>query len=179
MIEPPPLSGDGVSAFEGPVPLAHRGLTLPPTPGVYVVASGTCVSHIGTSGSLRSRVGSLARLGTHRGSAEVLCGAYCTGETPHVWWLSLDKTSAGAFERTMKAAHGEPPVPRNLHVGCVNGGQLRDDLIAAAGADSWEAGYVEAVFAIGEKLRLLFQPRFHPIWRRVGVPPGPWAELVT
>jgi hypothetical protein len=50
-----------------------------------------------------------------------------------------------------------------------------DDLVAAAGNDSWEAGYVEAVFTVGEKLRLLFQPRFGPIWAKIGVPPGPWS----
>lgn len=159
--------------------LAARGLILPPSSGVYVIASGTCVSHIGTSGSLRARVGSLARLGTHRGSAEVLCGAYCTGEPPRVWWLPVEKPAATLLERALKLKHGEPPLPRGLHGGCVNGKRLCDDLIEAAGADSWEAGYVEAVFAIGEKLSLLFHPRFHAIWRRVGVPPGPWAPSVS
>jgi len=61
--------------FEGPIALARRGLVIPSSTGVYVVASGDCVSHIGTSGSLRGRVGQLAGLGTHRGSAEVLCAA--------------------------------------------------------------------------------------------------------
>jgi hypothetical protein len=60
----------------------------------------------------------------------------------------------------------------------VNGSQLRTDLIAAAGGDSWEAGFVEAVFEIGEKLRLLFHPRFHRLWHEIGVPPGPWEDLV-
>jgi len=46
-----------------------------------------------------------------------------------------------------------------------------------AGPDSWEAGFAEAVFRIGEKLSLLFQPRFESIWQRVGIPPGPWAAL--
>lgn len=179
MIDGPPLPGADLLSFQGPIALAQRGLVLPPSPGAYVIASGICVSHIGTSGSLRGRVSSLARLGTHRGSAEVLCGAYCTGEPPLVWWLSIDKAAAIMLERAMKAQHGEPPVPRGFHSGCVNGGRLRDDLIEAAGTESWEAGYVEAVFAIGEKLRLLFQPRLHPIWRQVGVPPGPWADLIA
>jgi hypothetical protein len=39
-------------------------------------------------------------------------------------------------------------------------------------------GFAEAVFAIGEMLSLLFQPRFAPIWQQVGVPPGPWAALI-
>jgi hypothetical protein len=57
----------------------------------------------------------------------------------------------------------------------VNGAALFGRIVEAAGHDSWEAGFAEAVFAIGEMLSLLFQPRFAPIWQRVGVPPGPWA----
>lgn len=104
---------------------------------------------------------------------------YCTGEPPQVWWLSVDKAAATLLERAMKLEHGEPPVLRSLHEGCVNGRRLRDDLIEAAGAGSWEAGYIEAVFGIGEKLSLLFQARFHAIWRRVSVPPGPWQDLIA
>ena len=167
-----------VDQFEGPVALARRGLVIPSAPGVYVVASGECVSHIGTSGSLRGRVGQLAALGTHRGSAEVLCAAYCTKLPPQVWWISLERSETALLERQLKASSGEPPTPRERFSSCVNGSHLRDDLVAAAGADSWEAGFVEAVFAIGEKLRLLFQPRFHRVWRDLGVPPGPWAEFV-
>jgi hypothetical protein len=48
--------------------------------------------------------------------------------------------------------------------------------VAAAGEDSWEAGYIEAVFAIGEKLNLLFQPRFQPVWEHLEMPPGPWRR---
>jgi hypothetical protein len=176
------LAGDALQAaldqFEGPVALARRGLIMPASPGVYIVASGDCVSHIGTSGSLRGRVGQLAGLGTHRGSAEVLCAAYCTKLAPQVWWQSLDRGEIALLERQLKAASGEPPTPRERFSSCVNGLQLRDDLVAAAGVDSWEAGFVEAVFAIGEKLRLLFQPRFHRVWQEIGIPPGPWAELV-
>jgi hypothetical protein len=164
--------------FEGPIQLARRGLVLPGAPGVYVVASGDCVSHIGTSGNLRGRVGTLAGLGTHRGSAEVLCAAYCAKLAPVVWWFPLERACTTVLERELKTAYGEPPTPRERFAGCVNGFQLRDDLIAAAGKSSWEAGYIEAVFSIGEKLRLLFQPRFHPIWLEIGVPPGPWTELV-
>jgi hypothetical protein len=95
-----------------------------------------------------------------------------------VWWRPLERSETGPLERQLKAASGEPPTPRDRFSSCVNGLQLRDDLVAAAGAESWQAGFVEAVFAIGEKLRLLFQPRFHSVWREVGVPPGPWADLV-
>ncbi len=50
-----------------------------------------------------------------------------------------------------------------------------DEFEKAAGEDSWEAGYIEAVFGIGEKLKLLFgTERFDPIWKRIGKPPGPW-----
>lgn len=183
MIGPPLQVADDalrarLSEFQGPIPLASRGLTVPPSPGVYVVASGDCVSHIGTSGSLRGRLGQLAGLGTHRGSAEVLCAAYCTKAPPLVWWQPLVKEDTRALEQQLKLASGEPPTPREIFAPCVNGLQLRDDLIAAAGHDSWEAGYVEAVFAIGEKLRLLFAERFHPVWQEIGVPPGPWSELV-
>ena len=167
-----------VEAFEGPIALARRGLVAPPSPGVYVVASGDCVSHIGTSRSLRSRIASLAALGTHRGSAEVLCVAHCTRLPPRVWWRSVDASQMTLLERQLKAAAGEPPTPRAQFSSCVNGAQLRNDLVRASGHESWEAGYVEAVFEIGEKLRLLFSPRFHAAWREVGVPPGPWENLI-
>lgn len=167
-----------IDEFEGPVSLTRRGLAVPPAPGVYIVASGTCVSHIGTSRGLRSRIASLAALGTHRGSAEVLCAAYCAKVAPLVWWRSVDASQMALLERQLKADAGEPPTPRERFASCVNGAQLRDDLIRASRPQSWEAGYIEAVFEIGEKLRLLFGGRFHPAWREIGVPPGPWQELV-
>jgi hypothetical protein len=74
----------------------------------------------------------------------------------------------------MKQRYGEPPWPRNEFAACVNGSKLRDDIVSAAGEESWEAGYAEAVFAIGEKLHLLLAPRFAQVWSDVGVPPGPW-----
>lgn len=58
----------------------------------------------------------------------------------------------------------------------MNGRELLTGIIEAAGPDSWEAGFAEAVFLIGEKLNLLFRPRFEPIWKQVGVPPGPWSD---
>ena len=117
----------------------------------------------------------MASLGTHRGSAEVICAAYCTGRPPRVWWHTADDAAAAReIERTLKREYGEPPIPRDEFAACVNGERLRSDLVAAAGPSSWQAGYAEAVFAIGEKLKLLFQPQFDEVWRRVGVPPGPW-----
>jgi hypothetical protein len=53
---------------------------------------------------------------------------------------------------------------------------LLQKIKAAAGIDTWESGFAEATFVIGEKLQILFQPRFVPIWRKVGVPPGPWQS---
>jgi hypothetical protein len=81
-------------------------------------------------------------------------------------------------ERAFKRHYGEPPQPRPDYAGCVNGAALLGRIVAAAGPASWEAGFAEAVFQIGERLSLLLQPRFAPIWQRVGVPPGPWAALL-
>ncbi len=164
-------------SFAGPVDLVRRGLPLPTTPGVYVVACRDCVAHIGTSGNLRTRVRTLAALGTHRGSSEVLCAAHCTRSSPKVWWYPVALSEAKVVEHTLKQRYGEPPWPREAYAACVNGAQLRDDLVTAAGSESWEAGFVEAVFAIGEKLGLLFQPRFDSIWQSLGIPPGPWERL--
>lgn len=163
-----------LALFEGPIDLVRRGSALPASPGVYVIAAADCVAHIGTSKNLRRRVGTLATLGTHRGSAEVLCAAHCTGAPPRVWWYATDLATAVVLEKTLKQQYGEPPWPRDVYARCVNGSQLRDDLIAAAGFESWHAGYVQAVFAIGEKLKLLVDSRFDAIWERVGIPPGPW-----
>lgn len=164
-------------ALSGPTLLARRRLPIPPRPGVYVVASGDCISHIGISGSLRARVATLAALGTHRGSAEVLCAAYCTRAAPCVWWHeTASRADALAHEAELKALVGEPPVPRDVYAECVNGSQLIRDIVDAAGPDTWEAGFAEATFAIGEKLALLFVPRFAHVWSRIGAPPGPWTE---
>jgi hypothetical protein len=128
----PPLDLDdpelqsAVEVFEGPVALASRGLVIPPTSGVDIVASGDCVSHIGTSRSLRGRVASLAALGTHRGSAEVLCAVYCAKTPPLVWWRTVDAAEMTVLERQLKSAAGEPPSPRGRFASCVNGTQLRD-----------------------------------------------------
>lgn len=170
-----PKSPSEVLDFEGPVPLVRKGLALPTGPGIYLVACGDCLAHVGTSGNLRGRVRTLAALGTHRGSNEVLCAAYCTAQPPQVWWRATDLATARRMEPALKGHYGEPPVPREKYASCVNGLRLMDDLVAAAGNDSWEAGYVEAVFTIGENLTLLFKPRFGPIWANIGVPPGPWS----
>jgi hypothetical protein len=58
----------------------------------------------------------------------------------------------------------------------VNGAGLRDALLDASQSDSWVSGFVEALFAVGEKLNLLFQPRMQAAWDRVGIPPGPWVN---
>jgi hypothetical protein len=170
--------GPDFHELNGPVSLARKGMGLPARPGLYIVTCGDCMSHVGTSGSLGGRVRGLASLGTHRGSAEVLCAAFCTRQAPVVWWEEQSSVSAARErERTFKAYYGEPPRPRSRYEGCVNGGELLKAIIAAAGRDSWEAGFAHAVFLIGQKLSLLFQPRFARIWQRLGVPPGPWSAL--
>ena len=82
---------------------------------------------------------------------------------------------AVVLERALKG-FGEPPQPRDRFESCVNGQGSRHALVAAARADSWEAGYIEAVFDVGEQLQRLFVPRFIPLWQAVGTPPGPWPK---
>jgi hypothetical protein len=148
---------------------------LPKSPGVYIVQSGDCVSHIGSTGTLAARVYTLASLGTHRASAKVLCAAYCTGEAPLVWWqLSESAAAAAAREKSLKMEFGEPPLPGSEYASCVSGARLLSAVLKAAGDESWHAGYAEATFRIGEKLSLLFTERFEPIWNEIGKPPGPW-----
>ncbi len=163
--------------FGPPAPLANAALLIPKNPGVYVVSCGPCLAHVGTSGKLRTRVQTLIRLDHHRGSAEVLCAAFCTNVAPVVRWRSVgDVTEAKAVERRLKQRYGEPPAPSRAHHGCKNGQRLRAALTAAAGSGNWEAGYIDAVFDVGEDFKLLEQERFHAIWRRVGAPPGPWER---
>lgn len=165
--------------LQGAVPLAIKGMAVPATPGLYVITCGGCMPHVGTSGSLRNRLRTLATLGSHRGSAEVLCAAFCTREPPLVWWERHETAvSARERERAFKAHYGEPPQPRPAHAKCVHGSTLLSAIIAVAGPDSWEAGFATAVFRIGQNLRLLFQPRFASIWTSIGVPPGPWDGFV-
>lgn len=110
-----------------------------------------------------------------RGSVEVLCAAHCTGEAPMVRRQETPTAAAArAIESHFKRL-GEPPQPRAAFPDCVNGTALRRALVEAAGPSSWEAGYVDALFEVGEQLHRLFTPRFHPLWQRVGWPPGPWA----
>lgn len=161
--------------FTPPVPLIRNRLGAPARPGVYVIACGGCVPHIGTSSKLQSRIRSLAALGNHRGSAEVLCAAYCTGAGPLVQWRETPSVAdARVIERELKA-FGEPPQPREEFGGCVNGTTLRNDLVSAAGRSTWEAGYIEALFDVGEQLHRIFDSRFDRVWAAVGYPPGPWV----
>jgi len=177
---PHPPDGPGaaweidLTGFTDAVPLKRTAQGAPARPGVYVIAAGECVPHIGTSSSLQNRIRTLAALGNHRGSAEVLCAAHCIGEAPTVrWHETATAADARAIESAFKRA-GEPPQPRGRFQGCVNGTALRHALVEAAGPSSWEAGYVDALFEVGEQLHRLFASRFHPLWERVGWPPGPW-----
>jgi hypothetical protein len=169
-----PVAAKGVR-FLGPGPLLAHGMRLRGEPGVYVVASGDSISHIGASGRLGDRVRTLAHLGTHRGSARVLCVAYCTGQAPQVWWTYTKSLSrARAIEAELKADYERQFL--GAHLECDLGGALRQALTDAVGPDSWEAGYVEALFSIGEHLAYLARPELAVAWRTVGIPPGPWAE---
>ncbi len=173
MFDPDGPRFDGLS---DPQVLASRALGTPRTPGMYVITCGGCLAHVGVSKNLATRIGQLARLGTHRGAAEVLCAAFCAGEPPVVRWESAaDEPSARVREAMFKAHDGEPPSPRTHFADCVHGARLCARMIAAAGNESYEAGYIQAVFDIGEDLARLFSPRFESVWRQVGVPPGPWG----
>jgi len=158
----------------GPYSLSQSA-QVPKGPGLYIVTCGECTAHIGTSGDLRNRVSTLARLGTHRGSPEVLCAAYCTKTEPLVWCETYATAEAArSVESRLKAELGEPPTLRPQFERCVNGLGLLDALVAAAGEESFEAGFATATMRNGENLRFLFEERFAAIWKKVGKPPGPW-----
>lgn len=164
-----------LDTFTAPVPLARRRLGAPAKPGVYVITCGACVPHVGTSSKLQARIRSLAALGNHRGSAEVLCAAHCTGVAPTVQWRETQSAAeARVLEREFKA-RGEPPQPRGNFAGCVNGTALRNDLVAAAGPTTWKSGYIAALFDVGEQLYRIFDSRFDDVWAALGRPPGPWS----
>ena len=168
-----PISG-GVK-LQGPKPLALRGMNLRAEPGVYVVTSGDCISHIGSSGRLGDRVRTLAHLGTHRGSARVLCAAHCTGEAPLVWWAYCKSVArARGIEADLKLERETRFF--GAYVQCEDGDALRASLIESVGRDSWAGGYIDAVFAIGEHLAFLNRRELGVAWNTVGIPPGPWAE---
>lgn len=169
-----PIRVAGMGELSGPVLLSRRAMRLPNVAALYIVMCGDCVAHVGTSSRLARRVGDLARLGAHGGSSEVLCAAFCTATEPVVWWKQCrSKMEADNLEGMIKDKRGEPPFPEQYQ-NCKNGGELRDRLVRAAGPNTWEAGYIEAVFEIGQSLKLLFQKRFEGIWAVVGKPPGPW-----
>lgn len=164
----PPLGTD----LHGPEPLGRT--SAPRDRGIYVVASAGLVSAIGSTGAtsgLRGRLTTLANLGTHRASRRVLCAAFCTQAAPMVWWR-VTQTPSGD-EEALKHSLGRPEIVAS---GCHSAAPLRQALVRAAGEGTWEAGYIDAVLDIGEHLALLFAPRFTQIWKRVGVPPGPWVR---
>ena len=171
-----PISG-GIK-LSGPRPLALRSMNLRAEPGVYVVTAGDCIAHVGSSGRLADRVRTLAHLGTHRGSARVLCAAHCTGEAPQVWW-SYTKSVARArgVEADLKLDRETKFFGNYLQ--CEEGDTLRNALIEASGRETWNAGFIEAVFAIGEHLAFLNRAELATAWEAVGIPPGPWAERLN
>lgn len=156
-----------------------KNTAIPNRPGYYIVRSGECISHIGTSRNLRSRVRTLISLRNHRGSDEVLCVAYCTRSAPEIAFAETKTdVEARAFESRLKKRYGEPPCPREGYEKCARGNKLKHDLISAAGSNTKEAGYIEAVFDVGEQFyRIVSDPRFDNIWKRLGGrPPGPWCK---
>lgn len=160
--------------LEGPVPLGEQRL---PTRsfGSYVISVGPVVAAVGAGGSrtgaFAGRVRSLAVLGNHRASRRVLCAAFCQQATPLVWWRLAERDGELLLEAELKAVIGDPA---KLLPQCHRAEPLKHALVVAAGADSWEAGYIGAVLEIGERLDLLFQPRLASLWETVGIPPGPW-----
>lgn len=161
--------------LEGPVPLGDQRLPSRSF-GSYVISVGPVVAAIGAGGSrtgaFAPRVRSLAVLGNHRASRRVLCAAFCQQAPPLVWWRLAERDGELLLEAELKRVIGDPV---KTLAACHRAEPLKRALVEAAGADTWEAGYVEAVLEIGERLDLLFQPRFQNLWRTVGIPPGPWA----
>jgi hypothetical protein len=162
--------------LEGPVALGEQRLPAGSF-GSYVVSVGPVVAAIGAGGSrtgaFASRVRSLAVLGNHRASRRVLCAAFCQQAPPLLWWRLAERNGELTLESELKSVIGDPA--KTLPA-CHRAEPLKRALVEAAGEDTWEAGYVEAVLEIGERLELLFQPRLADLWRTVGIPPGPWAR---
>lgn len=150
--------------------------------GAYVITVGDRIAQIGKGGGekghLAGRIRGLAKLDIHRSSRRVLCAAWCEAAWPLVWWRQTQPRAEQALEKELKRRLGDPA--KTMAVTCHTARPLREALTAAASTDPWAAGYLEAVLEIGEKLHLLSAPRFAPLWREVGVPPGPWASwLIT
>lgn len=148
---------------------------------VYMIKSGSYISAIGSSGRLSGRLSDLANLNAHRASARILCLAYCTHEAPRV--TILDRFPAGTGKKVYedretqrKDELGNPAKHIPGHDGCLRGKKLRDDLVKAAGKDSFEAGAIWTAFAIGEKLSLLFEERYRRAWEGIRFPSGPWVK---
>ena len=165
-LEPSP---GGVSLFQSK--------DIPESPGMYIVNSGNCISHIGQGGNIRNRTGALRRLGTHRGSDEVLCGAYCTGKSPMLHWVVMEGSEEKARrgkEIEMEKLFGSPPTPRPEFEKCVHGKRLCDVLIQ--NSKGWQRGYILASFEIGEQMGHIFHSSFDKTWSRVGKPAG-WDDF--
>lgn len=161
--------------LEGPVALGDQRLPAHSL-GSYVVSVGPVVAAIGAGGSrtgaFSPRVRSLAVLGHHRASRRVLCAAFCHQAPPMVWWRLAERDGELLLETELKKVIGDPA---KTLAACHRAEPLRRALVEAAGPDTWAAGYIEAVLEIGERLELLFQPRVAHVWRKIGIPPGPWA----
>lgn len=165
-LEPSP---DGIPLFQSK--------DIPESPGVYFVNSGNCISHIGQGGNIRTRTGTLRRLGTHRGSAEVLCGAYCTHKTPMLHWIVMEgsvEKDRDSKEAELKKLFGQPPTPTPEFEKCTHGRSLCDALVR--NSKGWQKGYILATFEIGEQMSHIFHPAFDRVWSKVGKPAG-WEDF--
>lgn len=159
------------------IPLTDCSLELPRSPGIYVVRSGDCLSHIEKSNNIKRRVSQLVRLANHRGTAEVLCVAFCTQKPPEIYYEILKSNSKEGIDREkqVKKALGEPPTPRSKYESCKDGEELRT--LLWKNANQWQREYIGATFDTGEFLRNLFRPEFEPLWEIVGKPPS-WDNFV-
>jgi hypothetical protein len=81
---------------------------------------------------------------------------------------------ARAIEAELKADYDRQFFGDRLE--CDLGGALRTALVDAVGPDTWAAGYVDALFEIGEHLAYLSREELAGAWRTIGIPPGPWAD---
>jgi hypothetical protein len=151
------------------------------TNSAYVVRSGRYISAIGKAEDGHDRLnGKMAMLREHRASARVLCLAYCTKKWPAatVETYSTLKEAANR-EAELKVKYGRKlPYPRGRFDACHHRTVLKRKLMDAAGRTP-ERGYIEAIFDVGEQLYRLTDSRFMQMWRKVGIPPGPWQVLFT
>ena len=106
----------------------------------------------------------------------MLCAAHCTGEAPQVWWSytrSITRARAIEAELQLRTTTASSSAPTSS---AISAGRCAARSSSAVGRDTWCAGYIDAIFTIGEHLAYLARPELAAAWEAVGVPPGPWEE---